>query len=127
MCCRVAVNQIIERLSVQIQSLGERICFGSRGERAGARIELRDAANNLDAVLGGRNVPWDTYARARKLLAEIAYLADLARQLERSDMLSSLRSVLKAETTDDGWQAYLGIESIFFDMAADTNPGVSDV
>lgn len=118
---------MIERLSVQIQSLGERICFGSRDERAGACIELRDAANNLDVVLGGRNVPWTTYARARKLLAEISYLADLARQLERSDMLSSLRSVLKAETTDDGWQAYLGIESIFFDMAADTNPGVSDV
>lgn len=127
MCCQVAMDEMIERLSVQIQSLGERICFGSRDQRAGACIELQDVANNLDIVLNGRNVPWNTHMRARKLLAEISYLADLARRLERSDMLSSLRAVLKSETTDDGWQAYLGIEALFFDMATGTKPTICDV
>jgi hypothetical protein len=127
MCCQVAMDKMVDKLSTQVQNLGERICFGSRDQRAGACIELQDVANNLDIVLNGRNVPWNTHRRARKLLVEISYLADLARRLEHSDMLSSLRAVLKSETTDDGWQAYLGIEALFYDMASGMKSAVYDV
>lgn len=122
MCCEAIMKEIIRKSALEIRNLAERIHTGDCKERAGACLELRDVANNLDIVLNGSNVPWNIYKRGRELLTEILYLTDLARRYEIHDKLSSLKAALKSETTDNGWQAYLRIETLISDMISSAEP-----
>lgn len=76
-------------------------------------IELK-----LQPVIEARDVPWNALRQALDLMAHASHNLSLLRYAEYSRRLSRLERELRAATTDEGWDAYLEIDTLKSDEAA---------
>ncbi len=108
-------EKIISAASLQVESISDNVYFGEGHDWKEIVRQLQEVAGNLDIVLYGRNVPWSFYKRAQELRAEIFYAINIANQRERYDKILELEEVLRSETSDAGWRAYLSIDVLSLD------------
>lgn len=111
-------EQIVDTASLQIERISEKVYSGEPHDWNDIGLQLQEVAVNLDMVLHGRNVPWRFYRRARELLTEISYVMNLTKQRECNDKILEMEKVLRSETSDAGWRAYLTIDKLALDSTA---------
>lgn len=86
-------------------------------ERKEMRATLGSIMLRLEPVIRGRDVSWRLLREARNLVGHASHNLRRLRLAEYSRKLSSLERRLRAQTTDDGWDAYLQIETLKSDEA----------
>ncbi len=79
---------------------------------------LRYIRLQLQPVIEARDVPWGTFRQAMDLMACASHNLHLLRQAQYSRRLSHLERELRVATTDEGWDAYLEIDTLRSDEAA---------
>lgn len=78
-----------------------------------AQIELE-----LQQLIETRDVPWRVFRQATDLMAHASHSLNLLCYAEYTKKLSRLERQLRAATTDEGWNAYLKIDTLKSDETA---------
>jgi len=86
------------------------------------RIELRSLLVRIElqlqSLIEARDVPWGAFRQAMQLMAHVAHSLNLVSMAEYTGKLSRLERKLRAAATDEGWDAYLEIDTLKSDEAA---------
>jgi len=87
-------------------------------ERMEMRSLLVQIELQLQSLVGARDVPWAALRRAMDLMAHASHNLNLLSLAEYTRKLSRLERKLRAATTDEGWDAYLAIDTLKSDETA---------
>ena len=87
-------------------------------ERMEMRSRLMHIGLQLQPVIEARDVPWGAFTQAMELVAHASHNLNLLSLAEYTRKLSRLERKLRAATTDEGWDAYLEIDTLKSDEAA---------
>ncbi|MGI6132026.1 MAG: hypothetical protein ACOYES_09155 [Bacillota bacterium] len=79
---------------------------------------LRYVKVQLRSVIEARDVPWGAFREAMDLMAHASHNLNLLHLAHYTRRLSHLERELRAATTDEGWDAYLEIDTLKSDEAA---------
>ena len=87
-----------------------------------ARMEMRSLLRQIElelqSMIEARDVPWSAFRQAMELMAHASHSLSLLSRAEYTKKLSRLERKLRAATTDEGWDAYLEIDTLKSDEAA---------
>jgi len=87
-------------------------------ERTEMRSLLVQIELQLQSLIEARDVPWGAFTQAMELVAHASHNLNLLSLAEYTRKLSRLERKLRAATTDEGWDAYLEIDTLKSDEAA---------
>ncbi len=87
-------------------------------ERMEMRSLLVHIGRQLQSLIEERDLPWSVFRQAMDLIAHVSHNLNLLCYAEYTTKLSHLERKLRAATTDEGWDAYLEIDTLMSDEAA---------
>jgi hypothetical protein len=87
-------------------------------ERKEMRSLLGHIELQLQSLIEASDVPWGAFRQAMDLMAHASHSFDVLSLAEYTRKLSRLERKLRTATTDEGWDAYLEIDTLKSDEAA---------
>lgn len=79
-------------------------------ELMSAKGAVVDVMNELDPVLFGTGVQWSDYCQGRLVLERAEFILRSINEAAIRRRIMHLESLMKMETSEAGWKAYLEIE-----------------
>lgn len=112
------LRDVLRECSQHMTQVSEMWPGANDEERTEMRSLLSHVVRQLEPLIEARDIPWGAFTQAMGLMAHASHNLDMLHLAQYTQKLSHLERELRAATTDDGWDAYLKIDTLKSDEAA---------